>query len=162
MKKSILTVIISTIVLSTTISAVFAANYTKFSSKFIKNFRDCDKYEETVTSEFEDKTFTTTRKIIGWRNGFCKYEETITSPSDQYKLVCSFSSGQVDDLYEAMKSKSKAVEKYDLERFAAQKDAKGQLKYVSIGSETIKGNKAYITWAKFQNNPYFCTPIKIK
>ena len=54
------------------LSCVFAATYTKFSSKFIKNFQDCDKYEETGVSEFENQQFTTTRKILCWRNGMCK------------------------------------------------------------------------------------------
>lgn len=162
MKKSV-TAIIAGLVLCSAFSFAFAAGDTKFSAKFIKNFKDCDKYEETISSTFEDRNFTTNRKIIGWRNGFCKYEEIITSPVDQYQLSCSFSAIQLDELYNAMKSKSRELERYELETFAETIDPKtGAIKYKSIGTQTIKGNKAYIVWAKVQNNPYFCKPQRIK
>ena len=48
------------------------------------------------------------------------------------------------------------------EKFAEQPDAKGSNKYKVVGSTVIKGNKAFITWAKYQNNPYFCRPEKIR
>ena len=162
MKKSTAVTLGLLIALVAGMSCVFAAEFTKFSSKFIKNFKDCDAYEESIVSEYEGKQFTTNRKIIGWRNGFCKYEETIKSPEDEYQLNCSFSNIQVDELYNSMRNKSKDPETYELEMFAEQKDKKGQTKYVVVGSQTIKGNKAYITWAKYQNNPYFCKPQKIK
>ena len=149
------------IFVSAGLTCVFAATFTKFSSKFIKNFEDCDKYEETVTSEFEGKSFTTTRKLMGWKNGFCKYQETISSSDGKYQLNCSFNSIQMEELYLAMKSKSKEVERYDLERFAPQVDANGKTTYVSMGTQTIKGNRAYVAWAKYQNNPYFCKPQKL-
>ncbi len=159
MKKISILMLISILVFG---SCVFAAEYTKFSSKFIKHFKDCDKYEETITSEFEGQSFVTNRQIQGWRNGFCKYQETIKSPSSEYKLDCTFTNLQVDDLYAAMKDRSREVERYELENFAQQTDQKtGKTKYVSVGTTTIKGNKAYITWAKYQNNPYFCVPQKV-
>ncbi len=162
MKRFYAALITLVIVLSFGLSCVFAATYTKFSSKFMKNFQDCDPYEETINSEFEGNTFSTSRKIQGWRNGFCKYQETISSKDGKYQLNCSFTSIQIDELYEAMKNKSKEVEKFELENFAEQTDPKtGKIKYVTIGTTTIKGNKAYITWAKYQNNPYFCKPQKL-
>ena len=162
MKKSTAVTLGLLIALVAGMSCVFAAEFTKFSSKFIKNFKDCDAYEESIVSEYEGKQFTTNRKIIGWRNSFCKYQETIKSPDDEYQLNCSFSNIQVDELYESMKDRAKEPQKYDLDIFSEQTDKKGQTKYVVVGSQTIKGNKAYITWAKYQNNPYFCKPQKIK
>ena len=162
MKKSIIAIIVG-VVFCSTLAYVNASEDTYFSQKFVKRFKDCDSYEETINSTFEDRTFTTNRKIIGWRNGFCKYEETITSPTDQYSLKCSLNSLQVDELYDAMKSKSKEQEKYELDMFVKSTDPKtGKVKFNSVGTQTIKGNKAYIAWAKVQNNPYFCTPEKIK
>ena len=159
MKNASIVILASIIVLGT---CAFAAEYTKFSSKFVKHFKDCDRYEETVVSEFEGKEFTTNRQIQGWKNGFCKYQEVIKSPSSEYQLNCAFTDVQVEELYMAMKNRSKEVEKYDLETFAEQKDLKtGKTQYVSRGTTTIKGNKAYIAWAKYQNNPYFCIPKKI-
>jgi len=144
-------------------SCAFAAEMTKFSKNFIKNFKDCDKYEETVTSQYEGESFTTHRKINGWKSGFCRYEEVITSPTSQYKLSCNFSHIQVEELYNAMKSRSKEVITHELELFGEQTDPKtGKKKYTVMGSETIKGNKAYVAWAKYQNNPYFCAPQKLK
>ena len=128
MKKSTAVILGLLVVLVAGMSCVFAAEYTKFSSKFIKHFKDCDYYEESMVSEFEGKQFTTNRKIIGWRNGFCKYEETIKSPEDEYQLNCSFSNIQVDELYNSMRNKSKDPETYELEMFAEQKDKKGQTK----------------------------------
>lgn len=142
---------------------VYAAVNTKFSSKFIKNFKECESYQETITSDFEGNTFTTERKIVGWSNGLCRYEEVVKTSTDIYKLSCRFSSVQVDDLYESMKSKSSEAETYGLETFVEVTDEKtGKPKFVSNGITTIKGNKAYITWAKYQNNPYFCKPEKLK
>lgn len=162
MKKSTILTLVLTVVLTSVFACATAATYTKFSNSFIKNFKDCDSYQETLTSELEGESFTTTRKIIGWRNGFCKYEELIKSPKDAYRLECSFSNIQVDELYAAMKDKSKEAERFELELFVPKDDPKtGQKKYVSAGTQTIKGNKAYIVWAKYQNNPYFCKPIKI-
>lgn len=162
MKKSLVLFLTLIITVSTAITCVFAAEYTKFSSKFIKNFKDCDSYEETTTSAFEGNTFTTSRQIIGWRNGFCRYQEVISSGNDKYQLNCNFTSIQVDELYSAMKNRSKEAEKYELEIFGEHKDPKtGKISYVSRGTQTIKGNKAYIAWAKYQNNPYFCKPQKL-
>jgi hypothetical protein len=162
MKKSLIA-ILTAIVLCSMYGFIAMAETTSFSSKFIKQFKDCDKYEETITSTFEDKNFTTNRRIIGWRNGFCKYEETITSSTDQYVLRCSLNAIQVDELYNAMKSRSKEQEKYELDTFAEKTDPKtGKTKYEVIGTQTIKGDKAYIAWARIQNNPYFCKPTKTK
>ncbi len=162
MKKSLIA-LLSVIILSSTFGYKTIATDTTFSKNFIKNFKDCDKYEETINTTFEDKNFTTNRKIIGWRNGFCKYEETITSPTDQYELKCTLNAIQVEELYNAMKSRSKEATKYELETFIERQDPKtGKTKYEVIGTQTISGNKAYIAWAKIQNNPYFCKPQKIK
>lgn len=162
MKKSLVLILTSLMVISSIITYAFAAEYTKFSSKFVKRFQDCDPYEETTVSEFEGKEFTTTRKIIGWRNGACRYQEVVSSGKDKYQLDCSFPSIQVDELYSAMKDRSKEPEKFELEIFGEHKDPKtGKVKYSVIGSQTIKGNKAYIIWTKYQNNPYFCKPQKL-
>lgn len=162
MKKSLVLILALIVTVCTALTCAFAAEYTKFSSKFVKNFQDCDSYKETTTSEFEGNTFTTNRQIIGWRNGFCKYQEVVSTGNDKYQLNCNFTSIQVEELYGAMKDRSKEPEKYELEIFVEQKDPKtGNSKYVSRGTRTIKGNKAYIVWAKYQNNPYFCKPQKL-
>ena len=161
MKRTIILSIIATLAVGSVFTAAIGERYTKFSSKFVKNFKDCDNYEETVTSEFENQKFTTRRKIHGWRNGICLYEEVITSPKDQYRLVCNLTSMQVDELYDAMKKKPRAIEKYEMEIYAPQ-ETKNGTKYNVVGTQTIKGNRAYVAWARVQNNPYFCTPQKIK
>lgn len=163
MKKLATLIISMAIIVSSVFCAALAATLTKFPSKFIKNFRDCDNYTETIKSEFEGRSFTTTRHIIGWRNGFCRYEETITSPTDSYKIECKLSAIQVDELYEAMKSKSNKLEVYELDNFAQIYDEKTKTTdFQKVGTQQIKGNKAYIAWAKYQNNPYFCRPTKLK
>ena len=160
MKKITILSLILTIVSAT---CVCASEYTKFSKKFIKHFKDCDAYEETVVSEFEDNSFTTVRKIHGWKGGVCRYSEVITSKNESYRLNCAFAEIHVDDLYEAMKDRSNKAERYDLEVFKSKIDPKTkETYYVQAGSTPIKGNKAYITWAKYQNNPYICRSEKIK
>jgi len=162
MKKSFIITLALSVAFAAGISCVFAAEYTKFSKSFINKFEDCDPYEETENSQFEGEAFTTHRQIIGWRNGFCQYRETVSSKDGKYQLNCSFPSIQVDELYNAMKSKDKEPERFELELFGQQTDAKtGKVKYVVAGTQTIKGNKAYIVWTKYQNNPYFCTPKKL-
>ena len=161
MKKNKIAIALFTLCLSS-LGCVFAATYTKFSPKFIKNFQDCDKYQESVVSEFEGKQFTTNRKILGWRNGMCKYQEVVSSPTDKYQIDCNFTAIQVEDLYNSMKDRSKEPITYELDNYAEVKNAKpNENKYVVVGSTTIKGNKAYITWAKYENNPYFCKPTKL-
>ncbi len=164
MKKFTTLALTATIAISFTCLCAFAAdNYSKYSSRFKKNFKDCDKYEETINSEYQGETFTTHRKIKGWRNSFCQYEETITSVNGSYKLNCVFSNVQVDELYDSMKSKSKELKRFELDTFAEQTDPKtGKVKYVKSGTTTIKGDKAYVAWAKYMNNPYFCRPQKLK
>ena len=157
MKK---TMIATFLILS--ITCATAAEFTKFSKSFIKNFEDCDAYSETSTSEFEGTTFTSQRSIIGWRNGVCRYQEVIKSSTESYQISCNFTSAQLDELYEAMKDKKKEPRKYELETFVEQTDKNGKTKYISAGTRTIKGNLAYITWAKYENNPYFCTYKKLK
>ena len=51
MKK---TVILLTLLVAVAagLTCVWAAEYTKFSSKFVKNFKDCDAYQETTTEKF--------------------------------------------------------------------------------------------------------------
>lgn len=140
----------------------FASEYTKFSRKFIRHIKDCDSYEETITSQYEDGTFKTTRKIHGWKNGFCKYTETISAASGAYKLDCGFTEVQLDDLYESMKDRSKKAEKYTMDIYIEKTNPKtGATEYSKNGVTEIKGNKAYIAWAKYQNNPFICKPSQI-
>ncbi len=144
------------------VSCAFASEYTKFSRKFIKNFKDCDTYEETITSTYEDTSFITTRKIHGWKNGLCRYTELIKSKNNSYKLDCRFTEIQVDDLYEAMKYRSNKTEKFNLPVFIPKVDPKtGETHYIQGDTTLIKGNKAFIVWAKYQNNPYVCRSQKL-
>ncbi len=144
-------------------NCVFASEYTKFSRKFIKKIKDCDAYEETITTQFEGATFKTVRKINGWKNGGCSYTETVSSRGETYRLNCKFASAQLDDLYEAMRDRSKKTERYVLELFSSRTDPKtGAVEYKRTDTTEIKGNKAYIMWAKYQNNPYICQVEKIK
>lgn len=162
MKKSFISMFTILIALCTTLTYAISAEYTKFSKDFVKNFKDCDLYEETINSEFQGKNFTTNRKILGWRNGFCRYQETVSSPSEEYKLNCSFNAIQTEELYDSMKTRKKDLQTYELETFVPQTDNKtGQIKYASAGTTSIKGNQAYISWAKYENNPYFCVPTKV-
>ena len=158
MKKILVSMLI---ILSVASLCVYAKDETKFSSKFIKNFKDCDTYQETINSNFEGQNFTTTRKINGWMNGFCRYRETVSSPTAKYQIDCNFTDMQVEDLYKAMKSRSKKVERQSIELFAETIDKNGQKRYIKNGSTIIKGSKAYILWTKYQNNPYFCTATKL-
>ena len=73
MKKSLVLILALLVTFSAALTCAFAAEYTKFSSKFKKSFQDCDPYEETTTSEFEGETFTSSRKIIGWLATQIKY-----------------------------------------------------------------------------------------
>ena len=157
--KKILTIIMIFSICATYASAAQAV---KFSKKFIKNFKDCDAYSETTTSEFEGQTFTTTRKIIGWGNGMCKYQTIISSKTDKYLLDCSFSDIQLDEIYNAMKKHPNKIERASIDLFSPQKDPKtGEIKYNKAGNTIIKGNKGYIVWSKYENNPYFCKPSKL-
>ncbi len=162
MKKFYQSLLILTVLTIVGGLCAYAAEITKFSSKFVKHFKDCERYEETVNSEFEGKQFTTHRNIIGWKNGMCRYQETIASPTDKYRLNCRFTTVQVDDLYKAMIAKGKDIEKYELDVYGEQTDPKTNKKeYKILSTTTISGNKAYIAWAKVQNNPYFCMPEKL-
>ncbi len=162
MKRSTITLAVLIAMICSGITCAFAANYTKFSSKFVRNFKDCDSYQEVVDSEFEGQEFHTVRKIIGWKNGSCKYQEVVSSKNDKYQLDCSFPDLQLNEIYDSMKDRSKNIEKHELELYTEQKDAKNPAsRYKVAGTTTIKGNRAYITWAKYQNNPYFCRIQKL-
>ena len=163
MKKFLAITLGATVVASSVMCAFAADNISKFSSKFRKNFKDCDKYEETVTTFSEGEEYKFERSIKGWRNGYCIYEEVVSSASGAYNVSCKLSHLQLDDLSDAMKSRSKELEKHELDLYFEQTDPKtGKPKYVKGGSTTIKGNRAYIAWAKVQNNPYFCKAEKLR
>ena len=93
-KHSLLLILIIAVVAG--IACVYAATETKFSSKFTKHFKDCDSYQETIESEYEGNSFTTQRKIIGWSNGYCRYEEIVKHAGDAYKINCNFSEIQLN------------------------------------------------------------------
>ena len=78
MKKFLAITLGATVVISSVLCAYAADNISKFSSKFRKNFKDCDKYEETVTALSEGEEYKFERKIKGWRNGYCQYEEVVS------------------------------------------------------------------------------------
>lgn len=163
MKKftSLFMAIIFSCVVGSTVA--FAATHSSYSSAFKKNFKDCDMYTETFSTDHRGEPFNITRKIIGWRNGFCRYEELYERKEDSYKLNCSLSDVQVEELTEAMKNRSKELEKQEIEMFAEVKDPKtGIIKYETVGFTQVKGTKASNAWAKYLNNPYFCRPEKIK
>ncbi|MBR1425703.1 hypothetical protein IJ579_09105 [bacterium] len=160
MKKNLLISVLVTFII--TGLCAYAADYTRYSSKFIKNFRDCDSYQETTTSNFEGQNFSTTRKINGWRNGYCKYQETYSSGAEKYQLDCKFADMQVEELYDAMKSRSKKIERASVDVFSKVTDPKtGQVKYVKSDSTIVKGSKGYVAWTKYLNNPYFCEMKKL-
>ena len=141
---------------------VIASENPKFSRKFVKSFKDCDSYSESSESIFEGVNFKSTRKILGWKNGFCKYEETMYSPLGDYVVRCSFPPIQVEELYNAMKDRSKEQIRQNLEIFGQKKDPKtGELSYVVVETREIKGSKAYVAWARYENSPYFCIPEKL-
>ncbi len=158
MKKTIITAVITISIASL---CAYASDSPKFSSKFIKNFKDCDSYQETTSSTFEGQNFTTTRKINGWRNGFCRYQETVSSPNSKYQIDCNFTDMQVEDLYTAMKSRSKKEDRQNIDLFSEITEKNGQKRFIKSGSTVIKGTKAYILWTKYQNNPYFCIAKKL-
>lgn len=163
MKKNIILTIVFVIGIFSSLAYVSASEYTRFSSGFKKHFKDCNSYQETVESSFEGKSFKTQREIVGWRNGACKYIETVSSGSEAYRLNCMFPDLQVDELYKSMKDKSKTSQVYNLDLFELQKDPKtGKESYNVVGNTTIRGNNTFITWAKYQNNPYFCRSEKLK
>ena len=144
-------------------SYVAASEYIKFSSRFIKHFKDCDAYKEEVSSEYDSKEFIEKREIVGWKNGFCHYRTTMKTNNSSYMLDCMFSDVQVNEIYKAMKSSYKSVEEYNLDILVPNKDAKsGGVEFKKIGVTPIRGNKAYIVWSKYQNNPYFCRPQKLQ
>ncbi len=157
---TVLSVIIYTVALFTT---VLASQQSKFSKKFIKNMKKCRAYEENISSMYDNTKFTLNKKILGWQNGFCRYQETISSDKGSYFLECGFTDEQVEDLYKAMKAKTKEMTTYSLPLYEAKKNPKtGEISYSKSGTTLIKGDKAYILWTKLQNNPYFCKPTKLQ
>ena len=77
-------------------------------------------------------------------------------------MDCGFTEIQLDDLYEAMRDRSKKAEKYTLDIYTEITNPKtGEIEYIKDGTTELKGNKAYIVWAKYQNNPFFCKPTDI-
>ena len=61
-----------------------------------------------------------------------------------------------------MKDRSKKADKYTLDLYSERKNPKtGDTEYIKSGSTEIKGNRAYIIWAKYQNNPFVCRPTEI-
>lgn len=159
MKKTIIYVLSMFLILG--FSIVKASEYAVFSHGFIKNFKDCDKFEETTNSTYNGDSFTEKSEILGWENGFCHYRTTIVSKDTGYRLECMFSDIQVEELYNAMRDKSRTVSEYKMDLFKPVDSNDGEITYKKAADTIIKGNKGYIAWTKYQNNPYFCRPYKL-
>ena len=163
MNRKLVFFIIFIIVICAGLTYVFAAESTKFTSAFIKNFRNCHNFEETTQYTSEGQTFKTIRKINGWVDGACQYSETIYSQNEAYNLDCYFPEIQVEEIYDSMKNKSKEQEEFLLNVYGKKKDPRtGKESFAVINQINITGTKAEITWAKYENDPYVCTPQKIK
>jgi len=133
----------------------------KYSPDFIKNFKNCNKYTETETVQIEGKTYTEERNIAGNMNGMCNYKITVSDADNKYLYDCWFSEYEVEELYNAMRKRSKKEELVNLEVFVPYQDKKGRSGYKISGTTVVKGTKSYVTWAKYRNNPYFCFPKKL-
>ena len=125
MKK---TVILLTLLVAVAagLTCVWAAEYTKFSSNLLKILKIVMLIKKQQPSSLRVKHSLQTEKFLAGEMVFCKYQETISSTDGKYQLNCSFSSIQVDELYESMKNRSKEPERYDLEMFAEEKGPNGQ------------------------------------
>ena len=141
--------------------AVAAIQDIKFSRDFIKNFKNCDKYSETATVEIEGKTYTEERNIAGISNGLCNYKVTVSDAENKYLYDCWFSDYQVEELYNAMRTRSKKGQQENIDIFTLVTDKKGRTNYRVAGKTTVSGTKSYVTWAKYRSNPYFCYPKKL-
>ncbi len=142
-------------------ASVLAAQKSMYSRQFMNNFKDCTPYSETVNSSYDGKSYIENREIVGWNNGMCFYRISLSTNNDKYEYDCVFSNLQMEELYNAMKSRSKENERYSIDLFTPYENQKnGEIYYKKTGYSTISGSKAYVTWVKYQSNPYFCRPRK--
>ncbi len=100
MKKAF---IITGIIMVSTLSA-FAADV-MYSNIFINKFIHCLPAAGTATKTDEDgNIINIQRGLHGWKNGVCRYSETVTSNDTTKTYNCNLSREQVNELASAMKA----------------------------------------------------------
>lgn len=83
--------------------------------RFVQAFSTCSAYSENGSLKADGMDVTSTKKIIGWQNGKCVYQEKINFMETQGNVVCRFTQQQVNEITEVMNAYN-VIQKYSKEK----------------------------------------------
>lgn len=137
MKKFLL--IIFCILLSSSITGIAQ----DFSDEFVEAFGSCKAFNDSGNFTTENMNVTSSKRIYGYNNNLCKYEESIKMGETKAKVSCNFSKAQIDEITEVMKAYN-LVQKYSDE----------QLDTSSL--DNVKNNPVFKVWSKYLQDENVC------
>ena len=113
-------------------------------SRYINAIRNCSSYSESGTVQNDGMNATSTKKILGWSNNRCVYQETVKYSGVTANINCRFTKPQLQEL-------SSVMDAYNL-----------TLKYsgeeVDVSSvSAVQNNPVVKAWSKYLQNPDVCT-----
>lgn len=84
-------------------------------AKFINALKNCSSFSESGTVNTEGVNVTSHKKILGWENDKCVYQETVQFSGINSCITCKFTKSQINELVSVMQAYD-IVQKYSPEK----------------------------------------------
>ena len=124
-----------------TASMVLAEDF--LSPRFMKALSNCSNFSENGNVKTEGIDFTSTKKILGTKNGKCIYQESINFSGNHATVTCKFSKQQINEIIEVMNA-------YDV----VQKYSKEKIDTSSLSA--VQDNPVVQVWNKYLQDKSVC------
>ena len=109
---------------------------------FTEHLKDCSSYSSSGTVNTEGVQAHSTKRILGWQNGKCSYEERINLMGLNSIVSCELSRPQINEIVSVTNAYS-VVSKYSDSPDTSNLDS-------------AKSNPVSQVWLKYLNNPSVC------
>ena len=115
------------------------------SSKFINALQNCSSsYSESGSFTTDGTTVNSSKRILGWQNGKCVYQEKVKFSDMNSCVTCRFSKSQLSELASVMRS-WEVVQSYSAEEVDYSKSA------------NVQNNPVVKVWNKYLQDSSVCT-----
>lgn len=115
------------------------------SSKFVMALANCStNYSESGSFTTDGMNVTSSKKILGWENNKCVYQEKIKFSDVNSCVTCKLSKNQISELVSVMRS-YEVVQKYSNEQIDFSKSA------------NVQNNPVVKVWNKYLQDSETCT-----
>ena len=120
------------------------------SSNFVNALKTCStSYSESGSFTTEGMNVTSTKKILGWENDRCVYQETVNFSGMNTCLTCKLAKSQIDELVSVMQA-YEVVQKYSNEDIDTSK------------LSAVQDNPVVKVWNKYLQDSSTCTMKQVQ